>query len=406
MRTTYLTAGAIAAAIVVWLLSGQIASGDPVRHPTLAESNAETSARTQDEAPTRVRARVINASPQLQHVILRGKTESKRIVEVRSETDGRVIERPVERGAYVAEGELLCRLAMEDRGAALTEAHEAVNQARIEYEGSLKLKERGFQSDTAIAQAKARLAAADAKLARSTLDVARTEIRAPFSGVVEDVHQDIGDYVKASAPCVTIVDLDPMLLVGRVAEKDVNLLRLDQPVTGLLSNGMTVTGPVTFIGQQSDPATRTYAVEIQIPNPDRTVRSGITTEIRIPVAEIMAQKVSPAVFTLDDAGSIGVRVVNADYQVELHPVTIISEATDGVWVSGLPDVATVITVGQELVVPGETVDIDFEPAGAMPAAAPAERPIAPQAGADGRDDRPSAKDFSQAGASETLARAT
>lgn len=406
MRTTYLTAGAIGAAIVVWLLSGQIASGDPVRHPTVAESNAEARARTQDEAPTRVRARVINASPQVQHVVLRGKTESKRIVEVRSETAGRVIERPVERGAYVAEGELLCRLSMDDRGAALTEAREGVNQARIEYEGSLKLKARGFQSETAIAQAKARLAAAEAKLARSTLDVARTEIRAPFSGVVENVHQDVGDYVNASAPCVTIVDLDPMLLVGRVAEKDVNLLQLDQIVTGMLSNGMTVTGPITFIGQQSDPATRTYAVEIQIPNSDRSVRSGITTEIRIPVAEIMAQKVSPAVFTLDDAGSIGVRVVNADDRVELHPVTIIREATDGVWVSGLPDVATLITVGQELVVPGETVDVDFEPAGAMPAAAPVERSIAPQAGADGRKSRPSPSNFTQVGASETLASAT
>ena len=399
MRTTYLTAGAIAAAIVVWLLSGQIASGDPVRHPTLAESNSEARARNQDEAPTRVRARVINASPQFQHVVLRGKTESKRAVEVRSETAGRVVERPVERGAYVTEGELLCRLSMDDRGAALTEAREGVNQARIEYEGSLKLKARGFQSDTAIAQAKARLAAAEAKLASSRLDVARTEIRAPFSGVVEHIHQDVGDYVNASAPCVTIVDLDPMLLVGRVAEKDVNLLRVNQPVTGLLSNGMTVNGPITFIGQQSDPATRTYAVEIQIPNPNRTVRSGITTEIRIPVAEIMAQKVSPAVFTLDDAGSIGVRVVNADYQVELHPVTIIREATDGVWVSGLPNVATVITVGQELVVPGETVDVDFEPAGALPA-------VAPHAGADGREDRPSPNNLTQAGASEPLARAS
>ncbi|NIP15733.1 MAG: efflux RND transporter periplasmic adaptor subunit [Pseudomonadales bacterium] len=407
MRTTYLTAGAIAISIVVWLLSGQIASGDPVRHPTLADSNAEARARTQDEAPTRVRARVMNASPQLQHVVLRGKTESKRIVEVRAETSGRVIERPVERGAYVTEGELLCRLSMDDRDAALAEAKESLNQARIEYEGSLKLQQKGFQSDTAIAQAKARLAAAEAKLARSSLDVSRTEIRAPFDGAVETVHQDVGDYVNVSAPCVTIVDLDPMLLVGRVAEKDVHRLRLDQHVTGLLSNGTTVTGPVTFIGQQSDPATRTYAVEIEVPNTARTIRSGITTEIRIPVAEIMAQKVSPAVFSLDDAGSIGVRVVNADYQVEFHSVNIIREAADGVWVSGLPDIATVITVGQELVVPGETVDVDFEPAEALPAAAPAERPVAPPAGADGRERVPSAANLTtQSSPAEALSRAT
>jgi multidrug efflux system membrane fusion protein len=406
VRTTYLTASAIAVAIVVWLLSGQIASGDPVRHPTLAESNAEADARTQDAAPTRVRARVMNASPQLQHIVLRGKTESKRIVEVRSETSGRVIERPVERGAYVEAGQLLCRLSMEDRAAARTEAREALNQARIEYEGSLKLKQKGFQSDTAIAQTKARLAAAEAKLARSSLDVARTEIRAPFDGVVETVHQDVGDYVNASAPCVTVVDLDPMLLVGRVAEKDVHRLRLSQTVTGHLSNGTTVSGPVTFIGQQSDPATRTYAVEIQIPNPERAIRSGITTEIHIPVAEIMAQKVSPAVFTLDDEGSIGVRTINADYRVELHPVSIVREAPDGVWVSGLPDVATVITVGQELVVPGETVDVDFEPAEALPAAAPGARAVAPRQDADGPDSGPSATNLTLTGSTQANSLAT
>lgn len=405
MRTTYLTAGAIALAIVVWLLSGQMASGDPVRHQTLAESNAEALARTQDKAPTRVRARVMNATPQFQHVVLRGKTESKRVVEVRSETSGRVIERPVERGAYVTQGDLLCRLAMDDREAALAEARESLNQARIEYEGSLKLKQRGFQSDTAIAQTKARLAAAEAKLARSALEVSRTEIRAPFDGVVETIHQDVGDYVNVSAPCVTVVDADPMLLIGRVAEKDVHRLLLDQNATGLLSNGTTVTGPVTFIGQQSDPATRTYAVEIQIPNPERAIRSGITTEIRIPVAETMAQKVSPAVFTLDDAGHIGIRIVNADYRVELHPVTIIREAPDGVWVSGLPNVATVITVGQELVVAGEMVEVDFEPAATLPAAAPAERAVAPEA--DGPDSGPSAANLtSRTSSTEALSRAT
>jgi multidrug efflux system membrane fusion protein len=405
VRTTYLTAGAIALAIIVWLLSGQIASGDPVRHQTLAESNAEALARTQDEAPTKVRARVMNAAPQFQHVVLRGKTESKRVVEVRSETSGRVIDRPVERGAYVAQGDLLCRLSMDDRDAALAEARESLNQARIEYDGSLKLKQRGFQSDTAIAQTKARLAAAEAKLARSALDVSRTEIRAPFDGVVETIHQDVGDYVNVSAPCVTVVDPDPMLLIGRVAEKDVHRLLLDQTATGLLSNGTTVTGPVTFIGQQSDPATRTYAVEIQIPNPQRAIRSGITTEIRIPVAEIMAQKVSPAVFTLDDAGNIGVRIVNADHRVELHPVTIIREATDGVWVSGLPNVATVITVGQELVVPGEMVDVDFEPADTLPAAAPAERAVAPEA--DGPDSGPSAANLtSRTSRTDALSRPT
>lgn len=370
MRATYITAIVIALLILGWLFSGQLDKGDPIRHGTLAEENAALVAGKQDQEVTRVRARIINASPQLQYVVLRGKTDNKRTVQVKAETSGRILERPVERGSRVEEGQVLCRISMEDRYASLTESREAVNQAMIEYEGSLKLKERGFQSDTAIAQAKAKLASAQAGLERSELEIQRTTVRAPFDGVVEDVHQEVGDYVAPGATCVTVVDLDPMLLVGQVAEKDVPALKIDLPVSGLLSDGRIVEGPITFIGQQSDPATRTYPVEIQIANPDYALRSGLTTEIRIPVREVMAQKISPALFALNDKGEIGVRTVNENGAVEFHLVEIVRDEVDGVWVSGLPNIATLITVGQELVVPGELVDVDYEASGDMPASAP------------------------------------
>ena len=367
MRGTYITAIVIALVIGLWLFSGQIDQEGIEEHPTVAQINEARAAELQDLAPTRVRARVLNASPQVEEVILRGRTENKRTVAVKAEVAGRIVERPVERGTPVEVGDLLCRIAMDDRMAGLNEARENLNQAEIEYDGSLRLKERGFQSDTAIAQAKARRAAAQAALERSELSIARTFIRAPFAGIVEDVSLEVGDYVSPGAPCATVVDLDPMLLVGRVPEKEVRQLQVEQIVRGLLSDGREISGPISFIGLQSDTATRTYAVEVQVPNPDYELRSGITTEIHIPVAEVMAQKVSPAVFALDDEGNIGVRTVNAQNQVEYHPVEIVRTDVDGVWVSGLPDVATVITVGQEMVVPGEEVDVSYESTDTMPA---------------------------------------
>lgn len=390
MRTTYITATVIAVLILGWLFSGQLGDNEPVRHGTLAERNAAIAAGAADRELTRVRASIINASPQVQYVVLRGKTNNKRTVEVKAETSGRIVERPVDRGSKVTEGDVLCQISMEDRYASLTEAREAVNEATIEYQGSIKLKERGFQSETAIAQAKAKLASAQARLERSQLEISRTTVRAPFDGVVEDVHQEVGDYVAPGATCVTVVDLDPMLLVGQVAERDVPRLDLGLPVIGVLTDGSTVEGPITFIGQQSDPATRTYPVEIQIDNPDYELRSGLTTEIRIPVREVMAQKISPALFALNDQGQIGVRTVDENGTVEFHLVEIVSEAPDGVWVTGLPDVATLITVGQELVVPGELVDVDYEAVPEMPAAAPtdANTPSMPTPGAQtiGRSD--------------------
>jgi len=369
VRTTYITATVIAAALLLWLFSGQMDGGGPVRHESLAQQQALEDAREEDREPTRVRGRIIQASPQTREVVLRGRTENKRTVEVRAETSGRVVDRPVDRGSRVDAGDLLCQLALEDREAALEQAEDAVDQFRLEYQGTLELKKKGFTSETGIAQAKARLTAAEAELARRQLDIERTYVRAPFAGLVEDVHQEIGDYVAPSAACVTLIDLDPMLLVGRVAEKDVHRIEPGVTVTGTLSDGRRVQGPVTFIGRQSDPATRTYAVEVQVPNPDYAYRSGLTAEIRVPGETVAAQKVSPALFALDDAGNIGIRTVDDDDRVEFHNVRIVREEPDGVWVTGLPPVTTLITVGQELVVAGERVRVSYEPSGPLPASA-------------------------------------
>jgi membrane fusion protein, multidrug efflux system len=370
MRTTYITAIIIALLLAAWLASGVLGGEETPNPATLAEQNREQSRVDEDAAPTKVRVSVLEATPQQRLVKVRGKTENKRTVDVKVELAGTVVDRPVDRGSLVAKGDLLCQLSVEDRQAALTEAQAALAQAQIEYSGALSLKEKGYNSDTAIAGAKARLAAAEANISRRNLDLQKIAVRAPFGGIVEDVHQEIGDYVVPGANCATVVDMDPMLLVGRVSEQDVLNLSIGQLATGHLRSGETVAGPVTFIGQLTDPTTRTYAVEIELANPDRALRSGITTEIHIPVQTVLAQKISPALISLDDNGEIGIRTVNENNVVEFHHIEIMADANDGIWVHGLPNRAGVITVGQELVTAGERVDPVFQNNGTLKAETP------------------------------------
>lgn len=359
MRSTYIWASAIAVFLTVWLVSGQINSAPVVIDPSIAEQNRMEEEIGSDSIPTRVRAERIRAVEKIRYTNIRGKTQNKRTVNARAELVGRVVERRVERGDVVATDAVLCELSIEDRQTALIEAQELVRQARIDYQGALKLEAKGFNSDSAIAAAKARLASTAAQLKRRQLNIEKTLIRAPFAGVVEDVHVEIGDYVNPGQGCATIVDLNPMLMVGRVSEKDVLDLKLGELATGVLTDGRTVQGPVTFVGQQSDLQTRTYAVEIQLDNTDGALRSGITAEIKIPVDRVLAQRVSPALFALDDRGEIGIRVLDSDNIVHFHNVEIITEGRDGVWVTGLPNETAIITVGQEMVVAGERVDPDF-----------------------------------------------
>ena len=360
MRATYIWAIAMAILIMAWLLSGVLTAEPPEINPSIEEQQMNNASVRSDLVPTQVRVTRMNAVEKVRFETIRGKTQNKRTVAVRSEIDGKIVARNVEKGDTVIAGQVLCELAMEDRQSSLTEAKEAVTQAQLEYKGAQKLKARGYNSENAIASVRAKLASTLTVLDRRELSIAKTQVKAPFAGSVEDVHMELGEYVMTGAPCATIVDLNPMLIVGRVSEKSILDIQTGIIAGGILTDGREVQGPITFLGQQSNAQTRTYSVEIEIDNSDLSLRSGITTEILIPVERVLAQKISPALFSLDDSGGYGIRLIDSDNIVTFYTVNIVAEDEDGVWVTGLPNVSDVITVGQELVVPGERVDPVFQ----------------------------------------------
>lgn len=360
MSKNIISASIIAVVLLLWLGSGVFfGEAPPSEHPAVAEEvTPAVGAGTGGSANSRltqVRAEVIRSESRTRFLVLRGRTESKRMVEVKAEVAGKVISRPVERGARVVTGDLLCEVAVDDRAAAVAEAQAAVEDASIEYEGSLKLKEQGLQSQTAIAGSAARLEAARAQLRRQTLNLERTRITAPFGGVVEDLHMNTGDYAVPGAPCATLIDLDPMLVRADVTEAEVESLALGDRVAGTASTGREIEGAVTFVGKQSDPVTRTYPVEMTVENADYSIRSGLTVSVRIGLDEVQAHQISPALFTLSDEGEIGVRTVDAANTVVFHAVHIIEDSPEGVWVTGLPPTTRLITVGQEFVTAGEII---------------------------------------------------
>jgi len=121
-----------------------------------------------------------------------------------------------------------------------------------------------------------------------------------------------------------------------------------------LVTGETVEGRVRFVASRADDTTRTFRVEVQLPNPDGKLRVGVSADIHIPVRQLMAEKISPGILVLDDNGVVGVRAVEHGV-VRFLPVDIVSDGPDGMWVSGLPDHVAVIIVGQSFVSDGERV---------------------------------------------------
>ena len=119
--------------------------------------------------------------------------------------------------------------------------------------------------------------------------------------------------------------------------------------------GIVAEAELRYIASEADPVTRTFKVEFEIPNPDGALVSGISAALNIPVRFVSAFRLSPAQLSLSNSDRLGIKIVNEQDQVEFLPVQVIRSSADGVWISGLPDGARIITVGQGFVQAGDKV---------------------------------------------------
>ncbi len=361
MRKSYLLAFAIAVIAAAWVLSGefdgQADSADGNSTPGQAYSVAERMAKEGASALTAVRTRSSTAQPHWRAVTARGHTEAERKVMIKSEIKGRITKVALRKGSRVRRGDVLVRIDVADRDAHMAEAKALVRQRDVEYQAAQKLRKKGYRAETQFTAAAARLDAARAMVKQMDVALSRTVIRAPFDSIVDSREVELGAYVKDGSGIALLVDEDPYLVVAQISEKDIGRLKNNAKGSAVLVTGQKVEGRIHYISATADEATRTYRVELLVPNLNGELRHGTTAELSFPTKQIQAHFITPAILTLDDQGTVGIRCVETEGKVAFYPVKIIGSTTDGVWVSGLPDSAELIVVGQEYVRRGDRVRI-------------------------------------------------
>jgi multidrug efflux system membrane fusion protein len=350
MKRSIIFAVLLAIGATVWVVSGQL--GESGAEPQAQKPPADLTAL--EQAPL-VRVRPSRAEQHAVIDLLRGRTEANRLVEIKSETDGRLSELAVDDGSQVKAGDVIAKLAPGDRPARLAEAKALLAQRKVEFDADKKLSQKGFRAETQLAASQAELEAAEAAVTIAEVELSYTTIRAPFDGVIDSRLVEIGDFIDRGEAVARLVELDPMLIVTQVNERDIGRLSVGAPGQARLMSGPTVTGTIRHISAVADGATRTFRVELEVPNLNRSIADGMTAEIALPLSEIAAHHVSPAVLTLAENGEIGVKAVDAQNRVAFHAVSIVDTDNQGIWVSGLPEEVTLITVGQEYVSVGEAV---------------------------------------------------
>ncbi|MHA7870866.1 MAG: efflux RND transporter periplasmic adaptor subunit [Hyphococcus sp.] len=302
-------------------------------------------------------AETLAPQPWQAEIAIRGRTQAERKVVVRAETSGVVAKTPAAQGAAIKAGEPLCLIQTDARAALLAEAKAALAKARLDYNAAVRLNEEGFRAETGVAAAKAALDLAAANVERAQVELNKTRVVAPFDGVFDERHVEEGDFVSIGDPCGTVIQREPFLVTGAVSERDVVKISKGDRGVARLATGETVEGAVRFVASAADPATRTFNVELEVPNPDGALRDGVTADFVIYAAEREAHRVPRSALVLGPAGELGVRTLNGDNTVAFNTVGLLGEDAQGVWVSGLNGATKLITRGQEFVKAGQTVDV-------------------------------------------------
>jgi multidrug efflux system membrane fusion protein len=348
-RSWFYSAG-IALLITLWLVSGTFGNGDS---DELAVNSTDTAV---ENPQNKVRVRTQSAESITRTIVVNGKTAPARIVTLGAETDGRIDAIGADRGANVVRGGTIVRLDLRDREARLAQAMATVKQREVEYEGRLKLQSESYVSEAQLQEAIALLEAAKTELTRARLDLEYMAIRAPFAGALQARMVEVGDFVQRGDPVATFVDNRTIIVSANLSEFDARYVDVGDSASARLSTGEQVHGRIRYVAPVADEATRTFAVELEVDNEDGALRAGGTAELFIPAEVVEAHRVSPSLLTLDDAGNVGIKIINESGAVEFIAADIALSSSDGVWIAGLPDTATIITVGQGFVTSGSVVE--------------------------------------------------
>lgn len=352
MKVARLTAVGIVAAAVLWIASGHLMPHDSAQGEAAVRAN-----ETKTQPLFRVAVSPAKVEQHAPTLTLSGRTEADRKVTLAARTGGILTEVRVKRGQSVAANEIIAVLSDDARQAQVAQAQALVEQRRAELDAKRSLINSGALPKLDMVNLESQYKSAEAALGTARAELDRGVVRAPWAGVITEVPVEVGGaaFSFQGKEVATLVALDPMLAVVEVSERKLAGIKIGETAEVRLVTDQTVKGRVRHVSKSASATTRTYRVEVELPNADRSIPDGITAEVIVTMKSIPATKVPRSALTISSAGDIGVRIVDGDDKVQFVPVRIVEDQQDTMWLSGISDGARIILRGQDFVREGQKV---------------------------------------------------
>lgn len=353
IRFHKLAAITVLAGVAIWVATGKfssVGSAQDEAPPTPAEAGAQT--------PAAVRSVAVVTPPRVQHqraIRISGKTEAEKRVTLATRVMGVITELPVKQGQRVERGDLVMQLDARDKEAAVRMAESVVTQRQAEADAAERLVGGGNAPRLQADQARAALATAQSQLEGAKAELEQYSIYAPYNGLIDRVPVQRGSTILAGAEVATLINLDPLLAIGEVSERDLPYIDIGDAADIRLVDGNVVKGTLRYISRDASAATRTFRIEVAIPNEDKKLPAGMTAEITLRAQPTDSIVLPRSVVTLSADGDLGIRAVGEDDKVVFYPIDLVDDTPTGLVLAGIPADAKVIVAGQDLVTEGDTV---------------------------------------------------
>ncbi|MEG1590865.1 efflux RND transporter periplasmic adaptor subunit [Chryseobacterium sp.] len=271
--------------------------------------------------------------------------QSVKNIEIRAQEKGFLENIYVDEGQYVKAGQTLFRIMPQLYQAELLKAKAEVEQASIELRNASTLSDNNIVSKNERLMAKAKLDAANAEMKLAQIHLSFTDIKAPFSGVIDRIPLKLGSLVDEGDLLTTLSDNTDIYSYFNVSEPEYlnyqkNVAdRGNQNVNLVMANGdlFNQTGQIQTIEGQFDNETGNIAFRAKFPNPEKLLRNGETGKIRMTLplknALIIPQKATyeiqdqKYVFVIDKNGVAKSKNIKVAY--ELPDIYVVASGLSG-----------------------------------------------------------------------------
>lgn len=232
---------------------------------------------------------------------VQGNVESDKNATLFPETQGLIKAIHVKEGQKVAAGQRLMTLDNDIIANSIAEVETSLSLATDVFERQERLWNQNIGSEMQFLEAKNRKEQLEQSIATLRKQQSMAILKAPFSGVVDQIYPKVGEMGSPASPAISIVNLRELHTVADVSEKYLGKVSRKMPVSVSIGNGLdTLNGMISNIGSSINPANRTFQIKVDFTDKSEILRPNLLAEIVINDFKVDSAIVIPEKYVLQD----------------------------------------------------------------------------------------------------------